>query len=340
MTVDELKIVIEAETSQARKQLKDILDAVHELADAAGVDLDGAFSEAEAGIRSSTDSIKNKVKDATKDTEKNLKSMANTANKTSKSVKGGAGAMSQEFGELAKRLSLAHLLVAAIEKTIEWVAKTLKESVETLAKFDSGINKTYGNFKNSYNYMKNSITGAIAPLVSQILPVVIKILNAIGDALNSLSRKIAIITGAKSYITAKKSVDGYTESVKNLKKAFASFDELDTLSSVQDQAGLEDLYETELIDYSNLSESEKSLRRIGEILGFISNAEISPVDTENLNYGQSIGDSIKSAFDDARASIASTWDLLEDTGALEAVAKIVSDLIGAMSKLFGWVSRT
>lgn len=119
MTVDELKIVIEAETSQARKQLKDILDAVHELADAAGVDLDGAFSEAEAGIRSSTDSIKNKVKDATKDTESNLKSMANTANKTSKSVKGSAGAMSQEFGELAKKLSFAHLLVAAIEKTIE-----------------------------------------------------------------------------------------------------------------------------------------------------------------------------------------------------------------------------
>ena len=119
MTVDELKIVIEAETSQARKQLKDILDAVHELADAAGVDLDGAFSEAEAGIRSSTDSIKNKVKDATKDTEKNLKSMANTANKTSKSVKGGAGAMGQEFGELAKKLSLAHLLVQAIENAIQ-----------------------------------------------------------------------------------------------------------------------------------------------------------------------------------------------------------------------------
>lgn len=188
--------------------------------------------------------------------------------------------------------------------------------------------------------MKNSIAGATAPLVRQILPVVIKILNAIGDALNSLSRKIAIITGAKSYITAKKSVDGYTESVKNLKKAFASFDELDTLSSVQDQAGLEDLYETELIDYNNLSEAEKSLRRIGEILGFISAEEISPVDTENLNYGQSIGDSIKSAFDDARDSIKSTWDLLEDTGALEAVVKIVSDLVSAMATLFGWVSRT
>ena len=183
--------------------------------------------------------------------------------------------------------------------------------------------------------MKSSIAGAIAPLVSQVLPVVTKILNAIGDALNSLSRKIAIITGAKSYITAKKSVDGYTESVKNLKKAFASFDELDTLSSVQDQAGLEDLYETELIDYSNLSESEKSLRRIGEILGFISKEDISPIDKENLTDGQSIGNSIKTAFDYARASIASTWDLLKDTGALEAVVKIVSDLVSAMATLFG-----
>ena len=214
-TLEELEIIVKANTSEAESKLKELKDKIQN-------QFSKAFKE---------------PKEEAKDTEKVL-------DKVSKS-------MTKSFKPMLKLSSIlkGSMIFALLRKLLIESANGIKD----LSQYSSQFNKTMSSIKSGLLEARNAITASYAPAIQALEPLITSLTKALTNLFNSLARVTTILfTNNKSFIKAKNVTTNYAQSVKKAKNELAGFDELNVISGGDGNPSPYDMFETEEIDPDKL----------------------------------------------------------------------------------------
>lgn len=185
MTIDELKVVIKAETSQLKKDVAEV--------------------------------------------KKQLKETGDTAKEAGKKTSN----LGKEFNQFMGKIAAAKILFDLIMKAIQAIIKSIKDGIKNLSKFDGTFKKDWDTLLASVAQLKDAFGAAFAPLIKVVTPVITKLVQLTTQLTQNLSKMFAGVTGSP-WIKAAGDVDEYKKSIDNAKKSTLGIDEINTISSGED----------------------------------------------------------------------------------------------------------
>jgi len=198
-----------------------------------------------------------KAKDAIKRLKKETKEGGKDAEKS-------AGKF-QKIANAFKRI----LFYRMVRRAIQLVGQALKQGIENVALFDSEFNASMSELKSSLSYLKNAIGTTLAPLIEYLAPIATTLIDGLAEAFNGLSEAMSSFAGKDYFISAKKSVEDYADSIKKNKNISLGIDELNVVKQDDDQN-----LEKKAVQANNLNNSLKEFGAnikaiLSEVAGFI-----------------------------------------------------------------------
>lgn len=237
-----------------------------------------------------------------------------------RSVAEGARRASRCFSDLSR--SVRGVLSALMHTAT--VAQGLDAGMLNLYRWSQTYGKAFANTLNglatSALYLKNSLAAMAAPLISAVSPAIDYVANKFVDLFNTVNQLFARLTGASTYVAAKRTADAWdsvggriSKASAALKRYIAGFDELNVLSDGASRGGgggggggASTMFETRQID-SALAEFVDSLKAafdaadwqaVGTLLGEKVNALVDSVDWAGVGaqVGYCLNAAIQSAY--------------------------------------------
>lgn len=180
---------------------------------------------------SALDKLKKKVKDAG-DAIKNFFSSGKKTDSMSKSLAKSIFSL----GNMFKMMAIRQAIRAAIS--------AVKEGFSNLVNYSDQVKYSVNSLKAAASSMSNGFAAAIAPLLNAVAPIMTSIINVFTDAANAVARFFAMITGAKTFVVAKKqaasladSVSDVASSAQQAEGALAGIDEINDISASSSSSG-------------------------------------------------------------------------------------------------------
>lgn len=180
---------------------------------------------------SSLDKLKTKVKEATK----NVRSFFSEGKKTENMAKSLTKSIFS-LGNMFKMLALRQIMRAALSG--------VKEGFGNLIQYSESAKDSVYSLKAAASSFSNGMAAAVAPLLNAVAPALSTIINLFTDAANACARFFAMLTGAKTFVVAKKqsadyakSLDNVASSAKKAEGALAGIDEINDISASSSGGG-------------------------------------------------------------------------------------------------------
>lgn len=133
--------------------------------------------------------------------------------------------------------SFKQMIISRVKRTfIDYLVRTISDSIKTLALFDSRFDLAVSNLRNRTSELGANITVALGNLIRQIEPLITHIINAASEAMAKLNAIIAVLRGEEVVTVAKQRTESYAASLdsaaEKAKKAKEAQDKLNaTLTS-------------------------------------------------------------------------------------------------------------
>lgn len=223
-------------------------------------------------VQSLINSVANKIKEKTSGLTDAFKKMR----------KSGEGSL----GKLAKfwQRTMRTMTFMLVRKAIDAIIANIKGATDELALFEKQANSiTNGRFNTSlseiiadFKYIARAVVAAFEPLINFVVPAINAVASALANVLSLVGEFFAAFTGQDYFVTARKTVTDYGDSIddsnKSLKeqqKLLLGIDELNTLPSKNDSsndktgaaATFKDAYDTHKVsdNMKNLAEKVKGI---------------------------------------------------------------------------------
>lgn len=236
-TIDSLELVVKCDTSQAKKALTSLGQAVKQLNNQMGAiggssggsgSADSSFHSggSESGSNTADRMLGKGFSKSVKDALKNLKNLKNPLE--------GLG---KQFARIAKYRALRFILSS--------IGDAFKEGWKNMYEWSSSLGGEFANavdrLNASWTTFKNSLAVASAPLIEALVPIVERLTAKFAELATAVSRFFAILTGSDHYYSvATSSVTAYgnaagaaTKKVRTLLK----FDEINRLEKQNKGSG-------------------------------------------------------------------------------------------------------
>ena len=130
--------------------------------------------------------------------------------------------------------SLKRLLITRVKRMfISAIFNNVREGIQELARFSSAFNAQMSRMKNSATRLSGNIAVAIGNIVSALEPIITRIVNLLSQAVEWFNQFFAVLSGKRTYTTAKQGAESYADAATSAAKAqkkwnneLYSFDEL------------------------------------------------------------------------------------------------------------------
>lgn len=141
------------------------------------------------------------------------------------------GNVGSALGKLTLKLGAVGLLIKGISALVSMT----KEGFKNLAQTGGEYNRVMSDFKSQTEQLKNALATAFEPIAVMIIPLLTKLCEWLTTAADYVAQFFAVLSGKETYTKAKKQNVDYAKSLakttKEAKKALATFDELNVLTS-------------------------------------------------------------------------------------------------------------
>lgn len=163
--------------------------------------------------------------------EKNSKKCFNAIHSGTKKSNGLFSTMASRL----KGIALSLLIFNWITKGFNAMISAMKEGFQNLAQYSSDYNDQMSDLKSSMAETKNALAAAFEPVVNTVIPYLTQMIQWLNIAIDKIGQFFAVLKGSSTYTKASKQTINYAKSLdtasKSAKRALASFDELNVLSS-------------------------------------------------------------------------------------------------------------
>lgn len=245
--------------------------------------------------------------------------------------------------------------VRSIFALINKLRRALIEGIGNLAQYSPAFNSVISQFISSLETLKNAFATAFAPVLSVVLPILTTLANALIEVITLIAQFFAALTGASTFIRAKKVNKDYAasldktgksgsnaskgigkakDSAEELQRTIAGFDDVEILKENDDSdsssgsgggggsaGGVGDLLPSDMFETAEIESPISNLaNKLREL--------IAQQDWGGL--GQFLGKTINSVFEQAKEFI--SWDNLGNkiTFVINAIATTFNSLITAI----------
>lgn len=151
----------------------------------------------------------------------------------------------EKFNGVFKKLFSRIVTMGLLRRAFSSMIKAMQEGIGNVAKSVDSYNKSMSTLATSGNYVKNALAASIAPALAAIAPIVDQLADKFVKLTEIFSQVLAKITGAKTFVKAKKTQVDYAESLDSsaasankakksteaYKKTLAGFDQINQLAS-------------------------------------------------------------------------------------------------------------
>lgn len=355
-TVDTLNIEVQADTSKAKKSLKDLTDTLNSLnkvrIDSAGLNLisgnigkkslniNKEFSTRISKYTKSYDWLKPRDISAAlqlQDIENAFRNVGASASYMMSKLRSSTFEdVNNQFKRLKKNLtesthhfsSLGYaikniLVYGSISSVIREISNSFKVGTDNLYQYSKTID---GSFANSMDrlastllYLRNSIGAAIAPLANTFAPVLESITDKVVEFVNKINQLIAKLTGASTWTKAVKTQTEYAEATTESAEAVKNLlAGFDELNVIQSQSGGSAVLK--LPDYGSMFEE----------------VSIEEMDEDVAAFADKLTDGFKKAkeiMDDLGLDMNDLWGIAKNVGIAIAGWKITQTLFSGIASL-------
>jgi len=190
-----------------------------------------------------------------------VKSFAGSVAKSISGIRGlgsASNGTSIDIGNLAKSLLRYGIGIRSLFALFNKIRGAIVDGFENLAQADSGVNQSISMLMSSLTELKNSLAAAFTPILETIAPILNGLIRMLITAANAVGQFFGALTGKGYYIQAKavnedyaaslqnaakgtdnlgNNADNANESVKDLKRTLAGFDEITKLDDTSDKSG-------------------------------------------------------------------------------------------------------
>lgn len=185
---------------------------------------------------------------------KNLITMRKQANQTSNAF---------NFKHAIKYLLQMSIGIGSITMLINKIRSAAQVGFQNLAQYSENVNRPLSEMKGLFLTLKNSVAAAFEPLLQIVLPILNQIVTACYQAFNALARFFGAFTGQAKVFQAKKVVDDFAKSAggsaKEVKKALASYDELNVIQDNSGGGGAGGLKASDMFEEVEVDDAMKNL---------------------------------------------------------------------------------
>lgn len=147
------------------------------------------------------------------------------------------GTVGSALGKLTLKLGAVGLLIKGISALVSMT----KEGFKNLAQTGGEYNRVMSDFKSQTEQLKNALATAFEPIAVTIIPYLTKLCEWLTTAADYVAQFFAVLSGKETYTKAKKQNVDYAKSLqkttKEAKKALATFDQLNVLTSGSSSGG-------------------------------------------------------------------------------------------------------
>lgn len=292
-----------------------------------------ATGQASPALKAQTSAIKTQyawhnVGKAVKSAGQALGEFARWSQNVEKSTKKSSTWIDKLWGRI-RNISIYRI----IRTGIKWVTSGFREGLQNFAQYNGEANKTVSDLNTNLKQIRNTMGVSLAYTLQSLQPIIESVFNGITEGLNAFNLALAKMQGKDQFSKAKKNVEDYAKSLDKAKKL--SFDVFEVLNSGDSATSPQNMFEDAKID-----ENESKLSRFFErIFGFTQNISsaigrilerLSKTDIfDKLLY---IGERFANAIADILVS-------LIDSGAIDTILDVVTDIWDVISKLIGGIAK-
>lgn len=241
-----------------------------------------------------------------------IKSSLSSLNPFGKSLKGIDHSAGSASGPLSKIGGVLKSMV--LYRGVSTVLNGAKEGFQNLAQYSDKTNTSLSMLMSSMTQLKNAFAAAFAPLLNVVAPILDAVIQKVISVVNAIGQLFASLTGAGSFVQAKKVQQNYAESLsgsanaakeaneenRELQRTLLGFDEINKLNedsnagsaAAADVPGLSpaDMFETVPISGSIKAWADKikeawrnaDFTEIGSILGNKLNAALAGIPWDTI----------------------------------------------------------
>lgn len=153
----------------------------------------------------------------------------------------------EKFNGVFKKLFSRIVTMGLLRRAFSAMIKAMQEGIGNVAKSVDSYNKSMSTMATAGNYVKNALAASLAPAIAAIAPIIDTIADKFVKLTEIIAQVMAKITGAKTFVKAKKTQVDYAKSLDSsassadkakkaseaYKKSLAGFDEINQLPSAK-----------------------------------------------------------------------------------------------------------
>ncbi len=206
------------------------------------------------------------------------------------------------------------------------VLTAIGDGFKNLAQYSDKTNSELSDLKSSLTQLKNGLASAFAPILTVVTPSLVQFIDLLSRATSYIGQLFAALTGATTYVRAKKVQEDFAASLKDTadaadkaKNSLSSFDDLNVVTSNKDtntgEVSPEDMFEEVPIE--------------SKITDFISRLKAVFAKGDYDSVGAVIGKGINRAFQKLKDFI--SWD---------SAGGVITSFVGAVAEGFNSLIHT
>lgn len=270
----------------------------------------------------------NKIRKSISDAGNALKRFSQFSSSVVKSTKHSATWLEKLWGRI-RNISVYRM----IRTGIKWITTGFREGLQNFAQYNGEVNKTVSELNGNLKQIRNTMGVSLAYTLQSLQPIIERVLSGITEGLNAFNLALAKIQGKNQFSKAKKNVDDYAKSLEKAKKL--SFDVFEVLNSGDSATSPQNMFEE-----ANIEDNESKLSRFFErIFGFIKNVSDAIGRIIDRLAKTDIFDKLLYIGERLANSIADIIISLLDSGAIDTILDVITDIWDIVSLLIGGITK-